>query len=84
MGAIWTMLYSKYHLEDTIVALATAPGVGAIGVIRLTGPHALSIASKVFKGKNLSQQASHTVHFGTLRNANGRILDEVLAAALLH
>lgn len=77
------MLYSKYQLDDTIVALATAPGVGAIGVIRLSGPQALDIASCVFKGKNLRQQLSHTAHFGTIRNDQGRILDEVLATVFV-
>ena len=69
----------SHHLTDTIVALATPSGVGAIGVIRLSGPEAIRIANGVFYGKDLEQQASHTVHFGTIRNDEGRILDEVLA-----
>lgn len=64
--------------DDTIVALATAAGKeGAIAVIRLSGPEAISITNEVFKGKDLSQQKSHTVHFGTIRDEQ-RILDEVL------
>lgn len=53
-----------YNLKDTIVALSTAQGSGAIGVIRLSGSEAVAIANKIFAGKNLSKQKSHTVHFG--------------------
>ncbi len=72
--------------QDTIVALSTAPGVGAIGVIRLSGDEAISIVNKVFKGKNLLEQASHTIHFGTIRDYDvpegkaGKIIDEVLVS----
>ncbi|GAB3912577.1 tRNA uridine-5-carboxymethylaminomethyl(34) synthesis GTPase MnmE [Mucilaginibacter boryungensis] len=65
------------HQEDTIVALATANGVGAIGVIRLSGPQAITIANSVFKGKDLRKQASHTIHFGHIMDGDV-ILDEVL------
>lgn len=73
----------SHHLTDTIVALATPSGVGAIGVIRLSGPDAIRIANSVFHGKDLEQQASHTVHFGTIHNDEGRILDEVLATVFV-
>lgn len=63
--------------NDTIVAVATASGAGAIAVIRLSGPDAVTITQRVFKGKNLEQQASHTIHFGTIRD-EGKIVDEVL------
>ena len=65
-------------LEDTIVALATPSGVGAIGVIRLSGPEAISIANSVFKGKNLLEQDTHTVHFGKVIDGDD-VVDEVLA-----
>lgn len=64
---------------DTIVALSTAQGVGAIGVIRLSGPDAIGITNKVFHGKDLSAQATHTLHFGTLRNGE-TVIDEVVVA----
>ena len=64
---------------DTIVALATASGKGAIAVVRLSGPEAINITNKIFHGKNLNQQASHTLHFGTIRDA-GRVLDEVVVS----
>lgn len=72
------MSYSALDLQDTIVALATPPGVGAIGVIRLSGLKAIEIVDKVFRGKDLTQQKTHTVHFGTIRQDNDRIIDEVL------
>lgn len=68
--------------EDTIVALATPQGIGAIGVIRLSGKEAISIANKVFKGKDLTKQASHTIHFGTIRDKD-KILDEVLVSLFI-
>ncbi|WP_347159062.1 tRNA uridine-5-carboxymethylaminomethyl(34) synthesis GTPase MnmE [Pontibacter chitinilyticus] len=64
---------------DTIVAVATAPGVGAIAVIRLSGPEAIAITNRVFKGKDLTTQASHTIHFGTIRDEE-MVLDEVLVS----
>lgn len=68
--------------EDTIVALATPSGSGAIGVIRLSGSQAIEIADAVFYGKNLKEVASHTLHFGTIRDGNS-ILDEVLIAVFI-
>ncbi|OKL39537.1 tRNA uridine-5-carboxymethylaminomethyl(34) synthesis GTPase MnmE [Pontibacter flavimaris] len=69
----------QHNTTDTIVAVATAPGTGAIAVIRLSGPEAITITDSVFKGKDLSRQASHTIHFGTIRDAE-KVLDEVLVS----
>ena len=77
------MAYSKHNLTDTIVALSTPPGVGAIGVIRLSGKEAIQIVNSVFDGKDLSQQKSHTIHFGTISGENGKIIDEVLASIFI-
>lgn len=63
--------------DDTIVALATPPGIGAIGVIRLSGQNSIAIADILFTGKNLLHQASHTLHVGMLKNENEE-LDEVV------
>jgi tRNA modification GTPase len=71
--------YSTHDMQDTIVALATPPGVGAIGVIRLSGPDAIKIVDEVFHGKNLQAQDTHTLHFGTIRDGD-KILDEVLVS----
>ena len=77
------MNYAAHNLADTIVALATPPGIGAIGIIRLSGQDAIRIVNAVFHGKDLSQQATHTIHFGTIRDKQGRILDEVLASLFI-
>ena len=66
--------------QETIIALATPNGLGAISVIRISGKEAIKITEKLFKGKNnkiLSKQKSHTVHLGHLLK-NGHELDEVL------
>lgn len=65
--------------SDTIVAPATAQGVGAIALIRLSGDKAISISNSVFKGKDLTQQATHTVHFGHIVDG-GKVIDEVLVS----
>lgn len=68
--------------EDTIVALATAPGIGAIAVIRLSGNDAIKICNKVFKGKDLEKQESHTLHYGTIRDSD-KIIDEVVVSLFI-
>ncbi|GHN01831.1 tRNA modification GTPase MnmE [Cytophagales bacterium WSM2-2] len=65
--------------DETIVALATAQGTSAIAVIRLSGIDSISIVQKVFKGKDINAQASHTIHFGTLHD-DGKNIDEVLVS----
>jgi tRNA modification GTPase len=64
---------------DTIVALATPAGIGAIGVIRLSGTGAMTIANKVFRGKDLTKEVSHTIHFGQIADGD-IVLDEVLVS----
>ncbi|MFD1187587.1 tRNA uridine-5-carboxymethylaminomethyl(34) synthesis GTPase MnmE [Pontibacter rugosus] len=75
------MIHTNFS-NDTIVAVATAPGVGAIAVIRLSGPEAISITNSVFRGKDLAKQASHTIHFGTVRDED-KVLDEVLVSLFI-
>lgn len=70
-------------MEDTIVAISTASGVGAISIIRLSGPNALEVASSIFKGKDLKKVASHTINHGYIINKDGRIIDEVLVSVML-
>lgn len=67
------------HSHDTICALATANGIGAIGVIRLSGSTALAITQQLFS-KSLDGKGTHTVHFGTISNLKGEIIDEVLVS----
>ncbi|MFZ2906371.1 MAG: tRNA uridine-5-carboxymethylaminomethyl(34) synthesis GTPase MnmE [Cyclobacteriaceae bacterium] len=66
-------------MTDTIVALATAQGISAIAVIRLSGKDAIDITQKVFKGRDLRYVPSHTIHFGTIQH-EGKIIDEVLVS----
>ena len=65
--------------EDTIVALATPHGMGAIGVIRISGSHAIDIVDRHFRSKNLCEQNSHTLHVGLFRE-DDKVLDEVVVA----
>ena len=65
--------------DDTIVALATPPGVGAIGVIRLSGSRAITIVNGLFPSKNLQDQPSHTLYVGFLKEGEN-ILDEAVVS----
>ncbi|MBL7700074.1 MAG: tRNA uridine-5-carboxymethylaminomethyl(34) synthesis GTPase MnmE [Chitinophagaceae bacterium] len=65
--------------DDTIIALATPPGIGAIGVIRISGKNAISIANKIFPSKNLADQLSHTLHVGNIKSGDN-ILDEAVVS----
>jgi tRNA modification GTPase len=67
------------NYSETICAVATPAGVGAIGVIRVSGSDTFPIVNKIFRGKNLEKQASHTIHFGTIRDGE-MIVDEVLVS----
>jgi tRNA modification GTPase len=67
--------YSNW--EDTIVALATAHGVSAIGVIRLSGNKAVQVANELFPSKDLHTEAPNTLHVGFLKDGN-KVLDEVV------
>ena len=69
--------HSLYQL-DPIAALATAPGIGAIAVLRVSGEGAIAITNRMFRGKDLTRQDSHTAHFGTLRNRQDGVIDEVV------
>lgn len=63
--------------EDTIVALATPPGVGAIGIIRLSGKNTFPIINQLFLSKNLDKEPSHTLHVGFIQE-DGKDIDEVV------
>lgn len=65
--------------QDTICALATANGIGAIGIIRVSGNQSFEIVNKVFEGKNLEKVESHTVHYGFIKDENETI-DEVMVS----
>lgn len=67
-------------MEDTIVAISTTTGVGAISIIRLSGPESINITSKVFT-KDLSNVDSHTIHYGFIMDKKEKI-DEVLVSIM--
>jgi tRNA modification GTPase len=72
------------HFEDTIAAIATPLGEGAISVIRISGEFAIKNVATRFKGKqNLATVKSHTAHFGRFVDANGIIVDEVICTVFL-
>lgn len=64
--------------NDTIVALGTPPGIGALGMVRISGPQAVAIVQKLWRGKHLEQVPSHTLHYGKLLEPDGEVLDEVV------
>ena len=65
--------------DDTIVAPATANGLAALGVIRVSGKDAFTIVNQVFKGKDLQKQATHTIHYGHIVDGE-ELIDEVLVS----
>lgn len=69
---------------DTIAAISTALGEGAIGIVRLSGTKAIEIANTVFKNKDLTQVPSHTIHYGHIINPknNDKVIDEVMVSVL--
>ncbi len=66
--------------SDTIIALSTPPGVGALGVIRVSGADSFELTNLIFKGKNLLEQAGYTLHYGRIADEQGATLDEVVVA----
>ena len=70
---------SEINQKPPIAAIATPVGEGGIAVIRISGNDAIQKAASCFKGINLSEVKSHTVHFGKIIRKDGRVIDEVLA-----
>ena len=68
-------------MNDTIVAISTAMGVGAISIVRLSGNDAINIVNNCFKGKDLTKVESHTINYGHLLD-NGEVIDEVLVSVM--
>lgn len=68
-------------MNDTICAISTALGVGAISIIRVSGEEAINKVANLFDGKNLNEVKSHTIHYGHIIN-NGEVIDEVLVTVL--
>ena len=68
-------------MNDTIVAISTTMGVGAISIVRLSGKEAIAIANKSFKEKNLEEVATHTIHYGHIYDEE-ELIDEVLVSVM--
>lgn len=68
-------------MNDTIVAISTALGVGAISIVRLSGNEAIEIVNSCFKGKDLSKVKSHTINYGHIIDKD-EIIDEVLVSIM--
>ena len=73
---------------DTICAISTPAGTGAISIIRISGEEAINISDKIFRpakgGKKLSSSKSHLAHFGSIVNNNEELIDEVLATVFIN
>ena len=69
-------------MNDTIAAISTALGVGAVSIIRLSGTDAVAIANKIFKGNDLTKVKSHTINYGHIIDKE-EIVDEVLVSVML-
>ena len=67
---------------DTICAISTALGVGAISIVRVSGPNAIEIVNKIFKEKDLRKVDSHTINYGYIMD-NNEVIDEVLVSVML-
>jgi len=79
------MSQSLSQNEDTIVALATPNGVGAISVIRVSGPKSVESVDKIFAGKRkLVDCASHTIHYGKILGDGEEVVDDVLVSLFLN
>lgn len=68
-------------MNENICAISTALGVGAISIVRCSGPDVISIVNKIFKGTNLENVPSHTIHYGHIVDGN-EVIDEVLVSVM--
>ncbi|MCF2683607.1 tRNA uridine-5-carboxymethylaminomethyl(34) synthesis GTPase MnmE, partial [Faecalicatena contorta] len=67
----------RNHYNSTIAAISTAMSNSGIGIVRMSGPDSFEIADKIYKGKKLSDQKSHTIHYGYITD-HEETIDEVL------
>jgi tRNA modification GTPase len=68
-------------MNDTICAISTSQGIGAISIVRVSGEDAISIVNKIFKGKDLTKVDSHTINYGHIVE-NDKVIDEVLVSIM--
>jgi tRNA modification GTPase len=75
-------MHTLHNWNDTIIAIATPPGIGAISVLRMSGDKAIHIINSIFIHKDLSVQPSHTLHVGVLKN-DDEVIDEVVVSLFI-
>ena len=68
-------------MNDTIAAISTALGVGAISIVRMSGKDSISVANAIFSGKDLEKVATHTINYGFIKD-NDEVIDEVLVSVM--
>ena len=68
-------------MNDTIAAIATSLGIGAISIIRVSGSNAIPIVNSIFEGKDLNKVEDHTINYGYIIDGNNKI-DEVLVSIM--
>ena len=68
-------------MNDTICAIASSTGNGAISIIRVSGEESINIVNSIFKGKDLTKVASHTINYGHIID-DEKIIDEVLVSVM--
>ena len=68
-------------MNDTIAAISTALGIGAISIVRMSGKDSISIANSIFSGKDLEKVATHTINYGFIKD-NEEVIDEVLVSVM--
>lgn len=71
--------YNQIGLDDTIAAIATPSGIGALGIIKVSGKEAIEWVNRFFSSKDLVEEKSHTLHYGSIIH-NGHIIDEVVVS----
>ena len=69
-------------MNDTICAISTAQGIGAIAIIRISGSESIEIVNSIFKGKDLTRIETHTINYGHIVDDNGKEVEEVLVSIM--
>ena len=69
-------------MNDTICAISTSQGVGAIAIVRVSGSESIEIVNSMFQGKDLTQVDTHTINYGHIIDEAGNIIDEVLVTVM--
>lgn len=77
-----SFIHEPYQPGETIAAVATPPGEGGVGIIRISGNNALEVADRIFSGDVFSYK-THTAHYGCVINSEGKRVDEVLILVML-